>query len=429
MKRAESSSKKGERSIVQRRENVVFTSLFTLVFFLLLVPFSFFIIAHPPKLNDALTGNAASLMAILNAAPVINLTNETYVTQTFINISICGYDPNVDPINCTFSAPFDYYNGTWFPGELDDGNYEIQINATDGLLTTTKNITIFVVPANVYGACDMKFDILPDQNLNITWSNSLKKNSLENQTYTNFTLSYTDEPWNGTFNLTDAINISGITTPYYYDTWANMTVQRYYKLFAFKGLQQFECNTTYGKFTHDLTANYGRWNYLSSPFKITNRSIKYVFRSAWDNLENLFIYNHTSGSFNFFLFNVPPDGFGDFSEIPDGVCLLVQPLGISGAKVTFTGEVLTELNQDLTMNYGRWNYQGSVAADISRKDAFKGYEFDLENLFKYNHSTGSFRFFIFSINPPTGFGEINDIPAGSCNLIQPLNPVNYNISI
>jgi hypothetical protein len=333
MKQQKSSSRKGEQSLEHSRENVIFTSLFTLIFFLLLVPFSLFIISNPPKLDDTLTGNAASIMSILNAAPVINLTNDTYITTRMINISICGYDPNVDPITCTFSEPFGFYNGTWTPNETQDGNYIVQVNATDGLLLTSVYINISVVPASVSGTCNMQFDILPDHNINISWSPDLKKNSFENQTYTNFTLSYTEEPWNGTFNLTDAINITDITTPYYHDTWANMTVQRYYKLYAYKGLQQFECNTTYGKFTHDLTPDYGRWNYLASPFKITNRSIKHVFRSAWDDLENLFIYNHTSGAFNFFLFNVPPDGFGDFSEIPDGVCLLVQPAGINGARV------------------------------------------------------------------------------------------------
>ncbi|MFW6231333.1 MAG: hypothetical protein ACOC32_04915 [Nanoarchaeota archaeon] len=427
MKSSRFSSKRDESSRVEEQsvlDNVIFRSILSFLFLCLLLPFGYLLLLSPPLLDDVLTGDAVTMMSILNADPVINITNGTYFTETMINISVCGYDPNLDPINCTFSAPFGHENGTWIANETQSGEYEIQINATDGIGGfSTKNVTFLVIPRKVFGECNMRFDILGDHNINISWDPELRQNSFNTVEYSNFTISYVDRYYNGTFNKSDAINVTDITTPHYHDTWANMTESRLYKLYGFNGPQVFECNQTYGKITHTLTPDYGRWNYVSIPFSLQNRSIKHVFRSAWDELENLFVYNHETGSFNFFIFSVD---FGDFSRIDDGVCLLVQPLNPEPTRVTFTGELLRDIGQNLSMNYGRWNYQGWVAQDTRRQEAFSGYEFDLENLFKYDHSTGSFEFFIFSISPPTGFGEIDEIPAGTCNVIQPLYPVNYN---
>ena len=57
-------------------------------------------------------------------------------------------DPDGDPITFTFSQPLNE-QGTWKTNYGDAGEYTVSLSATDGVLTTTKNIKIVVEKVNV----------------------------------------------------------------------------------------------------------------------------------------------------------------------------------------------------------------------------------------------------------------------------------------
>ena len=57
-------------------------------------------------------------------------------------------DPDGDPITFTFSQPFND-QGVWKTNYGDAGEYTVSLSATDGVLTTTKNIKIIVERVNL----------------------------------------------------------------------------------------------------------------------------------------------------------------------------------------------------------------------------------------------------------------------------------------
>lgn len=402
---------------------VNFLSSFLVIVFL--VSFSVFLVLAPWTLEKSnfVTGNAFSAIGILNVAPEINITNLQFLEGDFINISECAFDLNGEIPLCTFSSPLGHYNGSWQSEFGDAGAYVIEINATDGYGGfDTKNITIILFSQKVTGSCDIELEVLTDYNVNLTWNRTLKKNQFEMHNYTNFTMSYVDFFLNGTWSNYSASNITNIVEPHLYDFLSNNTAQRYYKLYAFNGLQEFECNTTYGKIEIPLTPDFGRWNYVSSPFIQKDTSLSNYVVQSEDEVEYAFKYNHVAGFFEFYAFSL---SFGSFSDVDDGECLLLQPLNPTGSRIVLAGEVLPELSQNLTLAFDRWNYHGWVADNTTREKAFSGYESDLEFLFKYNHGIGAFDFHSFNLD----FGFIDNVPQGSCNLIQPHNEIEYKYNI
>ena len=371
--------------------------------------------------SNLLTGRVSQSTLDVDSSPIITINDSVFYVNQLINLTPCGYDQRGGDITCTFSPPFDFLLGNWTPSWDDIGEYNVQINATnDWGELSTKNITIQISSSIIEGECELSFDVDEHHRLLISWGTLLRLNDFEYHDYDDFTLSYVDYLVNGTFNETDAINVTNIDVNFYFDTTANETKERYYKLFAHHDGRTFSCNKTFGKITRNLTMQHGRWNYISSPFIREDRTLNGFLGEADSDLEVVFKYNHNTGGFNFFLFDL---NFGDISEVEDNECLIIQPN--EKTRVTTAGEIMKDISANLTTNFNRWNYIGWVSEYTNVQKAFSGYEDDLEVIFVYDHDSGGFRFRLFDIS----FGTIDSIEPSHCNIIQPFNDVLYEYMI
>ncbi len=392
-----------------------------IIFLIVLVPASILIIINSPNLGNIITGMASFSVLEVDSFPRITINDSVYYVNQLVNFSDCGYDMRGGELNCTFSDPLDHELGTWTPGWGDIGIYDVQINATNNWdETSIKNVTLMISSSILEGECDMNLTVEEDHKLMVTWNKTLPINDFEYANYTEFTLSYVDYLTNATFNLTDAVNVTINDDNFYFDNTANETKERYYKLFGHHDGKTYVCNQTFGKVTNDLTMNYGRWNYISSPFLRKNTTLFSFLEQAKDDMQYAYKYNHEVGSFDYHIFSL---GFGNIDGVDYNECLLLQPNQIT--KVTTAGEIMKNISANFTGSYGRWNYMGWVPEDTSREEAFSDYETDIQYLYIYNHETGSFDYHIFSLN----FGNIDSIPPATCNLIQPHNEMEYEYKI
>lgn len=398
-------------------DNFMFKSLTFLILFFLIFPIFFIAVVYPDKIGNLITGMASYSSLEVDSEPRITINDSVFYVNQFINLTPCGYDLRGGNLTCTFSQPFDYNLGTWTPTWSDIGIYEVQINATnDWGEFSTKNVTIMISSSTLEGGCELFFTVEEDHKLTITWNSTLPINDFEYAEYTDFTLSYVDYLVNATFNETDAVNITNINENFYFDNTANETKERYYRLYGHHDGRTFICNQTFGKITRELTMNYGRWNYISSPFKRTDKSLSTFLTEAESDLEVAFKYNHDSGGFNFYLFDV---NFGNIQDVEYSECLILQPT--EKTLVTTAGKIMTDISANLTINFDRWNYLGWIIDRTDISAAFSGYEDDLEVLFIYDHENGGFKFRLFDL----GFGTISEISPTDCNIIQPFNAFLY----
>ena len=382
---------------------------------------SFFLLLINLGEDDLLTGRVSQSQLDVDSSPVITINDSVFYVNQLINLTPCGYDQRGGEIVCTFSPPFDFFLGNWTPSWGDIGEYNVQINATnDWGELSIKNVTIQISSSIIEGECELYFNVDEHHRILVSWDTLLKKNDFEYHDYDNFTLSYVDYLVNGTFNETDAINVTNINVNFYFDTTANETKERYYKLFAHHDGKTFSCNETYGKITRNITMEYGRWNYISSPFLRRDKSLNEFIGEADSDLEVVFMYNHDTGGFNFYLFDI---NFGDIDEVDYSECLIIQPT--EQTRITTAGKIMKNISVNLTTSFDRWNYMGWISEYTNVQKAFSGYEDDLEVIFVYDHDSGGFRFRLFDIS----FGTIDDIQPSHCNIIQPFNNVLYEYEI
>ncbi len=386
----------------------VIRALGCLVVALLLLPlFTMLLLEKEPR--DMITGMVTDSIMELDTDIIITFNDSTFFVGEQINFSDCGYATTGNDVTCTFSPPLDFFEGTWIPESEDVGSYIIEINATDGLIEATKTINLTIVE-ELTGNCEMDFDIHSDHRIMIYWDNEVEIDG-EMVEYSNFSLSYKDYLINGTFDMEDATTIHDITDGQYFDNTANETKERYYKLSATDELgRTFECLDVFGKATSDLTTDFGRWNYLSSPFLRDDKSFFDFVDEAKNDLEFAFRYDHTEGGFDFHLFE---DDFGNIDEVDFHECLLIRPY--EKTRITTAGRIMREIETTLTGEFGRWNYFGWVAEDTDMEKAFDGYENVIEFLFIYDHDDGGFDFHLFEDD----FGVIDSIPPTTCNLVRP----------
>lgn len=402
-------------------DNVILKSIFSITIFFILFPMFFILVRYPYDVGNLLTGKVTESHLLVDSKAVIVIDNLEYFVNDFINISECGYSPSGGDVTCRFSHPFDNILGTWTPNNEDAGTYNVQINATNefGELTT-KNITLIILATDFKGGCNLSFNILDDHRIIVHWDNMLPRNENEFYEYNEFTISYVDYLVNGTFNDSDAVNITNINENFYLDNTANETIERYYKLYAHGGGINFECEDIFGKYTRDLTTSFGRWNYISSPFYRSDKSMLGFVDESKQDLEFAYKYDHSTGSFDFYFFDL---NFGNIGDVGTNECLLLQPL--RQTRITTAGRIMKNITGTFTTSFGRWNYFGWVAEYTDRIKAFAGFNDELEFLYIYDHDTGSFKFHFFDLN----FGNINEISPTTCNVIQPYTPTTYEYNI
>lgn len=407
--------------------HVSVNSVFLIAMFLLAIPiitlFSEQIMTSISHNKNLLTGNLiGSGVYVVNNPPVINVSDFSVIYGTLVNISQCAYEPDGHNFTCSFSPPLDPLYGFWQTNMSDVGSYIIEINATDQFgANSSKNVTLIVSVPNYNGTCELHFEVFDDQNINVTWNNQMNTSGGALTNYTNFTLSYSNYLSNLKFNDSLATNVSGLTENGYYDATANTTEYRFYKLYASDGINNLQCNITFGKKMTYLTPDNGRWNYVSSPFIEQNTNLLH-FTQSTTSLDYAYKYNHETGVFDFYSYAF---SFGTLNDVNTGECLLVQPTNVNGELITVAGEVMGNISDNLTMDNGRWNYFGWVLENTTRTDAFSGYEPDLDYVYQYNHATGVFDFYSFVFS----FGTITVLPAGRCSLVQPkTTSILYNYS-
>lgn len=129
------------------------------------------LVSQLAQLEQELSGNAAKeeivekdvVLPELSTNPQEEVNEEEMQTITvqensFVKIRATIVDEDKDPITTTYSKPLNN-NGEWKTSYGDAGEYVVTLSATDGKLTTVKNIKLIVERVNVHPSIEGVKDI------------------------------------------------------------------------------------------------------------------------------------------------------------------------------------------------------------------------------------------------------------------------------
>jgi len=139
----------------------------------------------------------------------------------------------------------------------------------------------------------------------------------------------------------------------------------------------------------NLTTNFGRWNYVSSPIYLVNNAIKQALFAIDGSYDWVFEYGHSDGEFDFYYATFD---IGTFTEIYSSNCYIIK--ATQNDTLLFNGTAkLTTMNKNLTTNFGRWNYMGWVNESTGITTALNSVDGEYDWVFRYDHSVGEFDFY------------------------------------
>jgi hypothetical protein len=346
-------------------------------------------------------------LRIGNTAPIINLSDIIAYTGDLVNISNCAYDMEGDPVNCSFSYPINS-SGLWQTNLSDEGIYNIEINATDGKVYSTKNISLTVIGIRCTFTAERNID---NTTVNLEWSFPFKS-------YTNYTLYWIDSYiQNGTIKTGEAFNKSLYNQTQYNDTNASSVIQRYYQIRGHNSITEEMCNKTVGKYTFNLISNFGRWNYVSIPVYQNETGIEQVLSPGVPDLDFAFWYNISKGGFEIWSFTFH---LGKLKNIYPGESYIIQPLN-GETNITVVGPIVYIVLQNLSIINGRWNYLGWVAELTPRSEAEIPILTSYDWLYWYNKTKGGFEVYSNDFK----LGKVNELKSGEGYLIQPTSNVSW----
>lgn len=168
----------------------------------------------------------------------------------------------------------------------------------------------------------------------------------------------------------------------------------------------------------NLTTNYGRWNYVSSPIYLASNQVRSALSDIDGFYDWVFEYDHSDGFFDyyFYLFDT-----GTMSGIYVGNCYIIKAKANTTLSFNGTSE-FTNISKAFTTNFGRWNYIGWVNESTDIATALNSIDGDYDWVFRYDSTTGEFEYY-FSL---FGSGPLQEIDPCECYIIKAKNNVTLN---
>ena len=206
-----------------------------------------------------------------------------------------------------------------------------------------------------------------------------------------------------------APNITGITVFNWSDPTSGNDAERYYKIGMWNmGLFNVSENTVV-KYDMNLTTTNGRWNYLSLPAEPMNNSRNEVLKGISGSYDWIYEYNPTGGNYSYWF---DPFSTGNIHNLTPDKCYIIKMTD----NITFTivGNDNTDINENLVVDNGRWNYLGWVNEITPRNAATGTIAGDFDWIYEYVALSGNYSFWF----DPFTTGNIDYFNPGRCYIIQ-----------
>ena len=330
---------------------------------------------------------------IVNTPPVLSQTQFNISEGSLLNLTIYAYDPNFDSINVTYNGSVNGTN-TWLTDYLDAGVYNLTANVSDGMNHTIQNITIVVYDVPCAISAKLNSD---QQSIDLIWSNWIG-----NVSYTNFTIFYSSDLINTSLNLSSSQNIT-TTLQTWTDVNADTVQRRYYNLYGKNTTETIRCPITVGKYDKNLTTDNDGWNLIALPFIPANNSRDEVMRNVLGNVEMIYHFNRSSGSWNYWNYT---SNTGSIYNLTEGTSYTIRAL--DNVTLIYVGELFTNTSYYLTSGYGGWNPFGWIHEETGRYQAFFTVNSSITWIYDYNSTTGNWNYWY----TPFSLGNIQSMLIG-----------------
>ena len=170
----------------------------------------------------------------------------------------------------------------------------------------------------------------------------------------------------------------------------------------------------------NITDANGRWNYVSVPVSLVDSSVGTALSSVDGNYDWVFEYDHSAGSFDYYLASFAT---GTISEIENGDCYIIK--ATDEASIVWEGnDYYTNTSQNLTDDFGRWNYVGWVNSSDSVSDAFSSVDGSYDWVFRYDALEGVFDYYLASF----ASGTLSSVDPCECYIVKATDNVTLSYS-